>query len=100
MKNRKGNISCPKKGETIETTEVINTTKEKVRNIATLLKKMVSDNDSDENDDEVVSIAMKEESDEDDKIELITHVKNNDGWIIDSGCSYHMTGDTSKFENL
>ena len=43
---------------------------------------------------------MKDESDEDEKITLISHINKNDTWIIDSGCSHHMVGDTSKFEKL
>ncbi len=31
---------------------------------------------------------------------LISHVTTNDSWIIDNGCSHHMTSDISKFENL
>ena len=31
---------------------------------------------------------------------LISHVSRNDSWIIDSGCSHHMTGDLSKFEKF
>ena len=41
---------------------------------------------------------MKDECDEDDKIALLSHVNKNERWIIDSGCSHHMIGDTSKFE--
>ena len=52
---------------------------------------------SDENDDEVVYVAMKDEPDEDEVTTLVTYMNNNDKWIIDSGCSRHMTGDKSKF---
>ena len=31
---------------------------------------------------------------------LISHVSKNDTWIIDSGCSHHMTGDKTKFEHM
>ena len=31
---------------------------------------------------------------------LISHVSKNDTWIIDSGCSHHMTIDKSKFEKF
>ena len=31
---------------------------------------------------------------------LISHVSKNDTWIIDIGCSHHMTGDKTKFEHL
>ena len=53
--------------------------------------------DSNENDDAVVYVAIKDESDEDEATTLVTCVKNNDKWIIDSGCSHHMTRDKSKF---
>ena len=46
---------------------------------------------------------MKDDFDEDEKCEnisLISHISKNDRWIIDSGCSHHMTGDTSNFERL
>ena len=37
---------------------------------------------------------MKDESnDEGYKMALISHVIKNDTWIIDSGCSHHITGD-------
>ena len=43
---------------------------------------------------------MKDDSDENEKIELNLYVSKGDRWIIDSGCSHHMTGDKSKFQTL
>ena len=43
---------------------------------------------------------MKDDSDEDEKIALISYVSKSDRWIIDSGFSHHMTSDKSKFEIL
>lgn len=31
---------------------------------------------------------------------LISHINTNDSWIIDSGCSHHMTGDKHNFVML
>ena len=58
--------------------------------------------DSDSSDeDEMVYIAIKDElDDENDKMALISHVSKNDTWILDSGCSHHMTSDKSKFKHL
>ena len=57
--------------------------------------------DYDNSEDEIVYIAIKDESDDEgDKIALISHVSKNDTWIIDSGCSHHMIGDKIKFENF
>ena len=55
---------------------------------------------SDNHDDEVVYVAMKDEYDEDEEIALVSCVNKNDRWIIDSGCSHYMTGDKSKFSTL
>ena len=58
--------------------------------------------DSDNSEDEIVYIVVKDESDNDgeDKMALISHVRKNDTWIIDSGCSHHMTGEKIKFEHF
>ena len=59
--------------------------------------------DSDTSEDEIVYIAIKDEFDnneEEDEMTLISHVRKNDTWIIDSGCSHHMTGDKETFENF
>ena len=58
--------------------------------------------DSNNNEDEIVYIAVKDESDndEEDKMALISHERKNDTWIIDSGCSHHMTGDKKSLNTL
>ena len=56
---------------------------------------------SDNSEDKIVYIAVKDESDDErDKMELIPHVNKNDTWIIDSGCLHHMTRDRTKFEHF
>ena len=47
---------------------------------------------------EVFYVAQKDDSDEDEATTLISNVKKNDKWIIDSGCSHHMTGDKNNFK--
>ena len=55
--------------------------------------------DSSSDNEEMVCLAIKDESeDEDKKMVLISHVSKNDTWIIDSDCSHHMIGDKTKFE--
>ena len=55
--------------------------------------------DSDSSEDEIVYIVVKDDADDErDNMEIISHVRKNDTWIIDSGCSHHMTGDRTKFE--
>ena len=57
--------------------------------------------DSDNSEDEIVYIVVKDESDDEgDKMELISHVSKNDTWIIDGGCSHHMTRDKTTFEHF
>ena len=51
----------------------------------------IIEEDSEQNDDEVVYVAMKDESNEDEATTLVTYVNKNDKWIIDNGCSHHMT---------
>lgn len=48
--------------------------------------------------EEIFYVAIKDGSDEEKS--LISHLKTNDSWIIDSGCSHHMTGDKHKFVML
>ena len=57
----------------------------------------IIEEDSNENDDEVVYMAMEDESYEYEATTLVTYMNKNDKWIIDSGCSHHMNGDKSKF---
>ena len=57
----------------------------------------IFEEDYDENDDEVIYVAMKDELDEDEAIALVTYMNKNDKWIIDNGCSHHMTRDKSEF---
>ena len=52
---------------------------------------------------EMVYVAIKEDltcERYENENSLISHVTKNDSWIIDSGCSYHMTGDLSKFKEF
>ena len=57
--------------------------------------------DSDNSEDEMVYIAIKDEfDDEGDKRIVISHVSKSDTWIIDSGCSHHMTSDKTNFEHM
>ena len=46
-------------------------------------------------DDEIEFVAIKEEIPE--KVALVSQVEKKYNWIIDSGCSHHMTGDMNKF---
>ena len=55
---------------------------------------------SDNHDDEVVYVAMKDESNEDEATALVSCVNKNERWIIDSGCSHHMTRHKIKFITL
>ena len=53
--------------------------------------------DSNNNEDKMVYIVVKDESDDEgDKMTFISHVSKNDTWIIDSGYSHHMIRDKKK----
>ena len=57
--------------------------------------------DSDNSEDEIVYISIREEFDnERDKMILISHMRKNDTWIIDNGCSCHMTGEKKSLNTL
>ena len=57
--------------------------------------------DSNNSEDEMVYIAIKDGfDDEKDKMALISHVSKNDTRIIDSGFTHHMTRDKTKFEHM
>ena len=57
--------------------------------------------DFDNSEDEIVYIAVKDDSDNDEenKMALISDVSKNDKWIVDNGFSHHMTGDKINFEH-
>ena len=48
-----------------------------------------------DSEDEIGFVAIKEESLE--KMALVSQVGKKSNWIIDSGCSHHMTSDMNKF---
>ena len=64
-----------------------------------IVEKETKDGSNDQ-DDEVVYVAMKDDSDSNEENALVSCVNKNDGWIIDNGCSHHMTRDKIKFITL
>ena len=74
-------------------------TRIKVRSPAILLKRKSDSESSKSNEIEVVYVVMKDDSN-DDTTALIYYVNKNYKWIIDSGCSLHMTSDRSKFSTF
>jgi hypothetical protein len=59
-----------------------------------------SNDESKDRDNELFYVSIKDDYDEDEEIALISYVNKSDRWIIDSGCSHHMTGHKSKFITL
>ena len=49
-------------------------------------------------DDDIRFLAIKEEIPK--KMALVSQVEKKSDWIIDSGCSHHMTGDMKIFFNF
>lgn len=47
---------------------------------------------------EIVFVAVKEGLSNNKA--LVSHIDSSDEWVIDSGCSHHMTGDKNKFISL
>ena len=48
--------------------------------------------DSDNTKDEMVYIVVKDESkDEEDEMSFVSHFSKNNIWMINNGCSHHMT---------
>ena len=45
-------------------------------------------------------ILLKDDFDEDEATTLVPYVNKSDRWIIDNGCSHHMTIEKSKFITL
>ena len=55
---------------------------------------------SNDHDDELMYVAMKDDYDEDEATALVSYVNKSDRWIIDRLCSHHMIGYKSKFITL
>lgn len=69
------------------------------RNCFVAVDEGVTDEESeDEESEDIVFVAVKE--DVSDKKALVSYFDNSNEWIIDNGCSHHMTGDWSKFLSL
>lgn len=65
------------------------------RNCLVAVDEGVTDDESeDEGNEDIVFVDMS------DKKALVSHFYNSNEWIIDSGCSHHMTGDQRKFLSL
>ena len=73
--------------------------KDKYKNSCYIFEEETKDG-FDDHDDEVVYVDMKDDSNQDEATALIHYVNRSERWIIDNGCSHHMTGDKSKFITL
>lgn len=76
-----------------------NITKTKERGLATLQNRKL-EMDLNDHDDKVLYVAMKDDSNSDEATALVSYVNKSDKWIIDSGCSHHITRDKSKLITL
>lgn len=79
--------------------------KDKGKKSCYLVEEGVTNDESHDTEEgcEVVYVVVKDDSEEEkceDEKYLIFHVSKADPWIIDSGCSHHMTSDIDKFKNL
>lgn len=69
------------------------------RNCLVVVDEGVIDEESqDEENEDIVFVVVKEEVS--DKKALISCIDNYNEWIIDNGCSHHMTSDWRKFLSL
>ena len=70
------------------------------RNKSYYIAKEESNEESNDHEVRVFYITMKDEYNKDEATTLVSYVNKSDRWIIDSGCSNHMSRDKSKFNFL
>lgn len=96
--NKIGHIAtrCPDN----ENKEKSNRFKSKAKKERYLAEGVTNNESEDSEDQEIAFVAIKEESQVISEMTLISRSHHNDDWIIDSGCTHHMTGDKNKFISL